>query len=383
MKTIFIVLSLLVVVSARSQYVTDVFTATTNEVADGLNQTKPVTPWGLKQSGVLGSGGSFPSYAITNHQSTEVNFRGGLSLGDADNATIASDGSASFAASVSGASAFADSAGTANGNTSHADSNADSNGDTSHADSNGDAEGNYSHADSNGTANSNTSHADSNGTANGNYSHADSFATANGNYSHADSSGYANSNTSHADSNGTANGNYSHADSIATAYSDFSHADSSGAAYSDFSHADSGGTARLFASSAAGGTEDADVASPQTTTRFVISSDATTHAIMTDYTFPAQGVYMLDVVVLARSEDTSPLVSTWHRQLVIEVNSAPTATILQVNNIGTDVNTFGGTPTISFDCIGANFYVRETGLAAKNIRWSATFRETGLYYNPY
>ena len=370
MKTIFIVLSLLVVVSARSQYVTDVFTATTNEVADGLNQTKPVTPWGLKQSGVLGSGGSFPSYAITNHQSTEVNFRGGLSLGDADNATIASDGSASFAASVSGASAFADSAGTANGNTSHADSNADSNGDTSHADSNGDAEGNYSHADSNGTANSNTSHADSNGTANGNYSHADSFATANGNYSHADSSGYANSNTSHADSNGTANGNYSHADSIATAYS-------------DFSHADSGGTARLFASSAAGGTEDADVASPQTTTRFVISSDATTHAIMTDYTFPAQGVYMLDVVVLARSEDTSPLVSTWHRQLVIEVNSAPTATILQVNNIGTDVNTFGGTPTISFDCIGANFYVRETGLAAKNIRWSATFRETGLYYNPY
>ena len=357
MKTIFIVLSLLVVVSARSQYVTDVFTATTNEVADGLNQTKPVTPWGLKQSGVLGSGGSFPSYAITNHQSTEVNFRGGLSLGDADNATIASDGSASFAASVSGASAFADSAGTANGNTSHADSNADSNGDTSHADSNGDAEGNYSHADSNGTANSNTSHADSNGTANGNYSHADSIATAYSDFSHADSSG--------------------------AAYSDFSHADSGGAAYSDFSHADSGGTARLFASSAAGGTEDADVASPQTTTRFVISSDATTHAIMTDYTFPAQGVYMLDVVVLARSEDTSPLVSTWHRQLVIEVNSAPTATILQVNNIGTDVNTFGGTPTISFDCIGANFYVRETGLAAKNIRWSATFRETGLYYNPY
>ena len=383
MKTIFIVLSLLVVVSARSQYVTDVFTATTNEVADGLNQTKPVTPWGLKQSGVLGSGGSFPSYAITNHQSTEVNFRGGLSLGDADNATIASDGSASFAATVTGASAFADSAGTANGNTSHADSNADSNGDFSHADSNGDAEGNYSHADSNGTANSNTSHADSNGTANGDFSHADAFATANGNYSHADSSGYANSNTSHADSNGDAEGNYSHADSFATAYSDFSHADSSGYANSDYSHADAGGTARLSASSAAGGTEDADVASPQTTTRFVISSDATTHAIMTDYTFPAQGVYMLDFVVLARSEDTSPLVSTWHRQLVIEVNSAPTATILQVNTIGTDVNTFGGTPTISFDCIGANFYVRETGLAAKNIRWSATFRETGLYYNPY
>ena len=65
MKTIFIGLSLLVVVSARSQYVTDVFTATTNEVADGLNQTKPVTPWGLKQSGVLGQGGG-NTKAITN-----------------------------------------------------------------------------------------------------------------------------------------------------------------------------------------------------------------------------------------------------------------------------------------------------------------------------
>ena len=45
----------------RSQFVTDTFTATTNEVNDGLNQTKPVTPWGLSHwtGGGTGAGTTY------------------------------------------------------------------------------------------------------------------------------------------------------------------------------------------------------------------------------------------------------------------------------------------------------------------------------------
>jgi len=46
MRLSFLIL-LLSVCLVKGQYVTDQYTATTNEVVDGLNQTKPVTPWGL------------------------------------------------------------------------------------------------------------------------------------------------------------------------------------------------------------------------------------------------------------------------------------------------------------------------------------------------
>ena len=69
----------------RAQYVTDAYTATTNEVHDGLNQTKPVTPYSIQFSPFLGSGGTIPSNVMTNGGQALFDFNGSYDQ-------IASDG---------------------------------------------------------------------------------------------------------------------------------------------------------------------------------------------------------------------------------------------------------------------------------------------------
>lgn len=63
--------------TSRAQYLTDRYTATISEVADGLNQTKPVTPYGLKQSGILSS--AVPAGVITNWCQLQPQDKTGLS----------------------------------------------------------------------------------------------------------------------------------------------------------------------------------------------------------------------------------------------------------------------------------------------------------------
>jgi len=80
---------------AHGQYATDTYTATPQEVADGLNQTKPLTPYNLAQSGLLNiiGGGWIPSNlqsnninnALTNNQSTPVNLSNTLNLASSGN----------------------------------------------------------------------------------------------------------------------------------------------------------------------------------------------------------------------------------------------------------------------------------------------------------
>ena len=64
----------LAALAARGQYATDPYTATPQQVSDGLNETKPVTPYSLAQSGVLGQGGgsitNLPAYVVTNNQNS-------------------------------------------------------------------------------------------------------------------------------------------------------------------------------------------------------------------------------------------------------------------------------------------------------------------------
>ena len=66
------------VVTGYSQYVTDPYTATINEVNDGLNQTKPLTPWNFSQS--KWAGGGFNPNAVTNNYTPALNLNGGLSV---------------------------------------------------------------------------------------------------------------------------------------------------------------------------------------------------------------------------------------------------------------------------------------------------------------
>ena len=92
MKRIALILVLSVVVSARAQYVMDTYSATTNEVIDGLNETKALTPfnhqvwWNVVGIPYVlshgGGGGPLPSYVITNSQNSDVTFNQGLTVGD-------------------------------------------------------------------------------------------------------------------------------------------------------------------------------------------------------------------------------------------------------------------------------------------------------------
>ena len=86
----------------HGQYITDYYTATTNEVSDGLNQTKPVTPWSLKASGVLGSGGTVTQTTTVNIEDSRFGGIGdGVTLYDAattSGSPVVTSASATFTA---------------------------------------------------------------------------------------------------------------------------------------------------------------------------------------------------------------------------------------------------------------------------------------------
>jgi hypothetical protein len=69
MKFTSIILSLWLALAVHAQYVTGDYTATIGEVLDGLNQNKPVTPWGLSHAGFASSN----SGMITNNYTGVVN----------------------------------------------------------------------------------------------------------------------------------------------------------------------------------------------------------------------------------------------------------------------------------------------------------------------
>lgn len=104
MKRLTIILALLCANFAFAQYQTDVFTATTNEVADGLNQTKPVTPWSLQHSGIsLGGSGGNATNALANGPggirdgSLATNLQGSALVGPITNNTTGNAATATLA----------------------------------------------------------------------------------------------------------------------------------------------------------------------------------------------------------------------------------------------------------------------------------------------